>query len=790
MLAIDTETTGTDLFHDAKPFLVTLCWDDGEQHFYEWDVDPLTRQPIISLGDVRAIKDELAVVANWSLSPDEDIRERHCIVGHNIKFDVHALRTVGITSENPPWPWSNTHDTLLAAHVLGSNQKKDLTSLARDYLQHDMKPKEDALEQAIKAARRHAKRHLDDWSIASAENPRTPSIRKSSSNKSNRAWRYDFWLPRAIAKYYDFKKPESTCGHLWKDARHCEPDIGMECAKCKGHYWWVVLSEYANEDSAVTIALWQVMKAELRNRGYWPHYQERRKLLHIFTEIERRGSTVYQPNIRETTTRCKQERTEQVNVCEAVAESYGYKLEMPKAGMNKSLTHFCFGEVARNQDYQLQQVATVDSLMLPIVALTKKGNPSLDSKVAIPIYLATLERRSKQYVFIKALASVRKRSTALQYLANYRRFMLPFGGDNLPDWFLLHPNVNLTGSDTLRRTCNNPNLQNIAKQESKCPECHGEGCPDCNHTGIEFASLRRCFGPAPGREWWSRDYQNVELRIPAYKAGERKMIDLFEKPDEPPFFGSYHILNFSLIYPDLWADALAKYGDGAKDWITSPQGYKSTWYQWDKNFGFAKQYNCGRETGDRAAHRAGAWDAANAGLSEVARLNQRCIQFANKHGYIETEPDRTVDPRRGYPLLCTRTAKGGILPTVPLSYYVQGTAMWLTSRAMVRIQDFFDLINRGEKFEGRKWPGGYYFALPDIHDELVFDMPSGAGKNPYRPLSDEARSWRGEPWEYNLPIARECGRLMAMCGEDIGVPTPTGCEYHATSWAEGIKVKC
>ena len=42
----------------------------------------------------------------------------------------------------------------------------------------------------------------------------------------------------------------------------------------------------------------------------------------------------------------------------------------------------------------------------------------------------------------------------------------------------------------------------------------------------------------------------------------------------------------------------------------------------------------------------------------MTALNEKCIRFAEKYGYVETMPDRTVDPDRGYPLLCSRSKWG------------------------------------------------------------------------------------------------------------------------------------
>ncbi len=52
MIAFDTETTGLDLYRGAKPFFVTICHEDGEQRFWEWDVNPITREPQVPRGDL------------------------------------------------------------------------------------------------------------------------------------------------------------------------------------------------------------------------------------------------------------------------------------------------------------------------------------------------------------------------------------------------------------------------------------------------------------------------------------------------------------------------------------------------------------------------------------------------------------------------------------------------------------------------------------------------------------------------------------------------------------------
>lgn len=268
------------------------------------------------------------------------------------------------------------------------------------------------------------------------------------------------------------------------------------------------------------------------------------------------------------------------------------------------------------------------------------------------------------------------------------------------------------------------------------------------------------------------DAKNIELRLPAYKSGEPDLIDLFERPDEPPYYGSQHLLNFSIVYPEVWekelrAVGLKEVGPHCK------KKYAATNYQWCKNGDFAIQYMAGPATADATFRRPGAHALLKSRFALQERLNQETIRFAERHGYVETWPDRTVDPERGYPLLVTRTDRGGVLPTVPFSYKIQGTAMQWTCRAMVRCAEALDQWDR-EAARSRR-PAGYRIVM-QVHDEMVFEMPARA-----HPLKNHKAS--------NLGRVRELARLMALGGDDIGVPTPVGVEYHPDHWGTGVTLK-
>jgi DNA polymerase I-like protein with 3'-5' exonuclease and polymerase domains len=719
MISLDTETTGVDLHHGAKPFLVTTCNEAGEATFWEWDVDPETREPIVPASEL----DEVEAVIGSQSGQDPD----SLLILQNAKFDFSALQTLWTASE---WEfdWHRVRDTLLAGHLLASNQPHDLTTMALVYLGVNIEPYEHAVKKACEEARRIARSRYPTWRIAKKGLQEMPSAKESVS-------KFDMWLPRVIAREEHY------------------PD---------DHPWWTVTSEYANADSQVTIALYKVMEEELRRRDLWEIYLERLKLLPIVYSMERRGITINRDRLEELRKDYTNESARAGRICRNIAADFGHELTLPKSGNNKSLLDFVFGETG---------------LALPHLQVSKKtGKPSLDKRI-IEQYESILPPRSSALTFIKTLRGKRQRDTALSYCEGYERFWLPWICVELVDeetgagWYVLHPSLNPTGTDTLRFSSSNPNEQNISKKEG--------------------FNLRYMFGPAPGREWWSCDAQNIELRLPAYESEETELIDLFERSTEPPYYGSTHLLNFHTVYPDIWDKELGTVCrdpkcckgatvDLARIGPHCKKKYNATWYQWCKNGGFAVQYGAvERENGtaDKAFHRDGSHSRLKARFSRLEKLNQHCIDHANKHGFIETIPDKTVNPRRGYPLLCTRSKWGQIVPTVPLNYHIQGSAMWWMCKAMTRVQEYLD--DRNDNIV----PTAQAHIVMQVHDELVFDFP----KSDVDPRT--VKDWKTDKFKYmrtNLPTIRQIQKIMARGGDDYGIPTPVSCEYHPNNWSEGF----
>jgi DNA polymerase I-like protein with 3'-5' exonuclease and polymerase domains len=692
MISLDTETTGVDLLHGALPFFVTTCDEHGRLRFWEWDVNPETRAVTIPEDEAREIRQYVAI-------------QHQGVVLHNSRFDAAALRAADILDWGGYWKEGLTEDTMVAGHLLDSASRHDLTSMAMQWLGVDITAHEKALEAAVKECRDICRKRFHNWFIAEEGKKEMPSA-------AGQAWRFDYWMPRAMASHLSYG-----------------PD----------HPWWTVLAEYANTDSAITLALWQVLKAELERRSLWAIYRESMRLPSILSGMKRRGLTMSAGRLAEQTVKLRQKAVDCEDSILALAAEQGVHIELPKGGRNGFLDAFAF-----------------EVLKLPVVKRTAKTcKPSLDAD-SIRLWRQTLEA-GPGLEFAEQLGDRRAAMTALTYMDGYQRFWLPRDPlDPDGDTKVLHPDIHQTGTRHLRASCSNPNGQNVSKG---------------GRSGDEQFSLRSLFGPAPDRLWVSMDFSNIELRVPAYASGEEDLIALFERPDDPPYYGSEHLLNFSVVFPDEWKRELV--------WQMKDRGhikrkYKSTLYQWTKNGDFALGYQAGRTTVDQTFRKVGAYDALKTRFAKKEQLNQRCLEQARRLGYVETLPDRTVDSEHGYPIIIGRYEDGAIRRTTALAYMSSGTACWIKRRAMVKCQEYLDAWNRswnphvdGEEDDEMR----DVFMVLEVHDELLFDFPAA------------------------MPglkmVVEHLRQLMESCGPDVGVPTPVGVEYHSEHWGkadrDGVK---
>lgn len=694
-LSFDTECTGLDIYFGSKPFLLTFCDQHYNQTFWEFDVCPFDRTPTIPL-------EQLADAATLLLSADR-------LVLQNATFDFGMLETL-----RPSWelikkhyevdwqvPWAKVHDNLISAHMLASCQRKSLDILALTELNINIKPHEDAIDKATQKARNICRSKKFQqvhgiWAMAKEGRADMPSA-------VTKCFKADMWLPKT----------------LWRLAPDFLPAWGKWTLDddLDDHPWKTACLDYANYDSGVTLPIHLSHEKKIKHLGLWGIYEERRKILKIVSEMKRIGITLNSDRLNSLTKEYVDKADELHNKCLRIANNPKLKA-LPVNGTSNILKEVMF-----------KQFALVSNKKTP------KGEPCMDKDV-LEYWVGELDARSKERHFIESLRQYRQRKTAIGYMKGYVNHWLPIEESEGNQWYRMHPSLNCVGTNTLRWSSSNPNAQNVSKREG--------------------FNIRYCFGPLPGRYWASLDYENIELRIPAYESGEKAMVELFEKPNDPPYFGSYHLMNASIVYPEqFWPIAETK---GAfKDL------YKSTLYGQIKSFGFALSYGAimksnGWGTADKAARKQGAHKLVIDNLKEHTALNKHWIDVADRTGYVETMPDLTICKTHGYPVQCSRTSRGKISPTVPLNYHVQSTACWVLFKAMLKVQVFLD------EFNANKPETDWWYMILQVHDEIILDI---------------------KPVKGYQAILRKIKSIMESCGDDIGVPLKVAGEIHKDNWSDG-----
>ena len=99
-------------------------------------------------------------------------------------------------------------------------------------------------------------------------------------------------------------------------------------------------------------------------------------------------------------------------------------------------------------------------------------------------------------------------NTAETYLDSYQRHEINSR---------LYSNLNPAGTSTLRYAANDPNAQNISKQDTD---------DDSLDMTVTF-NLREAFGPPKGKLWICIDYAQLQLRIFAHACEDAFLIDSF-----------------------------------------------------------------------------------------------------------------------------------------------------------------------------------------------------------------------------------------------------------------------
>jgi len=805
LFALDTETTGLDLRHGCRPFFVSVMDEQGSLRFWEWDVNPYTRNvgcyvngASLTTKNGRGYSSppkKGCKTLNYPLDlleespygkhtflkilPQNDIEElsklllENDFVLHNTRFDARALELAGF----PRMALHTVHDTLIASHCLVSNESHKLKDLSLQYLDINDDDQK-ALRDAVNEARRIG-RSLD-WAIAEdGGHPHFPAQKKAPKDGW---WVYDMWLPRAVAKYrWEVEGDPHFAPAGSEDSGGVNSDGSPIEVGYDSHPWWTVLRTYALRDVERTYPLWLLQEEALKKEHLWSVYLERRKLLESTYELESSGVTISLTRLKELTTKLQTESQNMAVKCYKIAKAANPKIKELNLNSPKQLTGILYGNLgvkpvklttaginnvkARVERQPTDYSTAADALQTVLERLHESyPKPYLPPK-----------KRQAAYDFVWNLLGYRAREKSLDYLEEYhvRSIPLSIAGCGTtaiprasksksakvrkvlqPEFAAIYPSFNPTGSDTLRFSSSNPNAQNIGKGNKRKDD--------------PVPSLRSVFGPAPGREWYSIDYSNIELRIFAYQSGDQSLIDAYEQG-----FAVHCIfakLLFEKEYKECEREVEAKLSKDLKscDSKAAAAGmvrklteklfkdkYETNLYQWTKNGNFGLIYGAGRAKADATYHRPGAYDLIRERMPMIDEFMDSKNREAKRYGYITT--------LGGYRLWVPASE-----PHVAVNYFVQGSAGWCMVLAINRVHSYLSQLNDELRQSGElvDRDRGYQMIMT-IHDELDFDFPKH---------------------ERNHRVISDIACLMEQSGRDIGVPTPVEVECHPDNWSVGEKV--
>lgn len=468
----------------------------------------------------------------------------------------------------------------------------------------------------------------------------------------------------------------------WKQEMWILRELAKHFDYPEDHPWWNLVKTYGMRDSIRVVGVWSVFRNELTAEGLWPQYRERMDLVTPVAQAQDHGMTLYEDRLT---------KTNEDFVAKLAVKTEELMARVPdwfdNPGSPKQLARLLYEE-----------------WQLPVLLLSKSKKSPGTHKDAVKALKDALDHNCIAYSFLENLEAFRHLKAAVGYMGAYRRGA--FRTEH-PGRLRLHTDINITGTDTTRLSTSNPSQQNISNQD------------DYN--------LRLLFGPLPGREWFSIDQSNVEMRLFAYCSGDKRLIEAFERGE------AVHLIFAEVLYPKEFAQCL-------RDGTPFKDKYKKTLYQWIKNGNFALIYGASEKKANATYRLDGAY-------SLIKRHLPLVDEFIRKmHGYVESQG--YVELLGGYRLQVPKSE-----PHKASNYFIQGSAGWAIQVAMNRIWRYLKDIPD-------------YKMILQVHDELVFDFPLA------------------EPG-VNENIIFHIADLMEKSGDDIGIPLPVEINRHTDSWAVG-----
>jgi DNA polymerase-1 len=385
-----------------------------------------------------------------------------------------------------------------------------------------------------------------------------------------------------------------------------------------------------------------------------------------------------------------------------------------------------------------QETITVTQLKLQRLTRNKDFNPNSPAQIKaayknLGLLLETSEadqlrhlavtHKNKYIVELSTLLLSYKQATSgSKYLTQYKHHavgpntnipiaLYPFDSDATPR---LHPSYRPNGTATTRYSCGEPNVQNVAGKDIDDPE--------------EKLPLRKVFGPAPGRLWYAYDYSQLQLRIFAYEANDKAIIELLAQGHDFHEIVARRLFN---IPPDQ----------------PVPKAQRRD----AKSINFGLIFGMGRAKLAAQTGKPELYDLFRHQFPALDRTMSEAQRQVRSYGYVTT--------RFGYRLY----PYGGAAHKA-LNFIVQGGEGDIMKNSMIAVHKYLTtLIPKHKKVASDTKPA--YITLT-VHDELVIDCPT---------------SW-------SITNVRHVQTLMEQAGLDLGFHTPVSVSKITDNWGQAEDV--
>ena len=245
---------------------------------------------------------------------------------------------------------------------------------------------------------------------------------------------------------------------------------------------------------------------------------------------------------------------------------------------------------------------------------------------------------------------------------------------------IIHPTINTNRAQTGRESCNDPNLQNVAKEQ--------------NMMNLYPIPARKCFRARPKHVLYFVDYAGIELRLIIDRSNDDTMLGIIASG------GDVHHEAMECFYsqkinPEIFPEYKIRRNSC-------------------KNGHFALAYGAGagkvaKTIGVPLKEFMRGYNTYCAKHPKIVGLIREVAGFASRNGYVKTPFGRklSIPLDESY---------------IGLNYLIQGTAAGLLKRAQVRVAEY--LKDKPMRM-----------VLP-IHDELVFELPRTALQCEEKYISD------------------------------------------------------